>query len=1091
MDVLGPPGHHAAMGKTPKARKKAATRPVVLAKVRAPRLTAVIPRARLFGRLDADLRRRRLVWITAPAGAGKTTLAAGYARARALEPLWFQFAARDADPATFFFYLREAAAQVAPRARRLLPLLTPEYAFGLATYTRNFFEQLGALLPAPCLLVLDNHHELPADAPLHALLADGLDALPESARVLVLSRDDPPPAFAGWRAARRLAIVDAGQLALTVSETRALARRYRFTRLKPDVIANLHARTRGWTAGAILLLEEAAQAPLPPPSFEQPLTLTMFSYFAAEVLQRAPQAQQKVLLVTALLTQVSTEMARRLTGEEQAGRVLAELARKGFFVTVLGGREPVYQYHPLFREFLLEHGRAHFAGAERRALVQQAAALLAASGQVDEAAELLREAGDEASLVALIEEHAPTHAAQGRLATVEGWLRSLAPSTLEARPWLSFWLGACRMPFDLRAARAHLERAYAGFKQADLPLGLYLAWAGVVDTYHYEWNDYTPLDRWIEEIKALRLAHPLDECPQIAPRVIYTALHTLGAVRPDDPELSYWVARAQVSLDTLHGHVSYVPVATALLLHYGWVGDLKRLRQLAPDLARSVSAPEVEPLARLFGYLALSQSGWMVGDLDAARTWIERAREFAARQGIRFLDSLFDAQAVLICQLSGDVDGAAGYIARIGEAARPERRLDVAHHCHHASWLAFERGEYDEARALMEKALAINEALGSRFPAALCRVYLAEVLVEFGELALALHHLDGAAEFAQRMGSRFLACTVDLIRAWVLLRAGRNEECAVALARCLELGRRQGFTTFPNFRATQVAQLCAFALERDLEPDHVRRLIALRGLRPPAGGYLGEQWPWRLRIHTLGRFALSREGRPVTFEGRTQRRALDLLKALVAHGGRGVSEQRLCDSLWPDAEADDARASLKVTLHRLRGLVGHEAIVVSESRLSLDEAVVWVDVWGFERAAERLATARALTAEDHEVIGAQLLALYRGPFLGDDDAGFALLARERLRGKWMRAIATVAGRLQEDGSHERALAWYEHGLEVEPLAEPFYQGLMRVLQTLHRPADGLGVYQRCRRLLRAALHVNPSPETESLAAALRGSSSAT
>lgn len=1079
------------MGKAPRARETAATRPVVPAKVRAPRLTAVIPRARLFRRLDADLRGGRLVWVTAPAGAGKTTLAAGYAAARALEVVWLELGACDADPATFFYYLREAAAQVAPRARRLLPLLTPEYALGIAAYARNFFEQLGALLPAPCLLVLDDHHELTDGAPLHALLADGLDALPESVHVLVLSRDDPPPAFAGWQAARRLATVDASQLALTVPETRALARRYRFTRLGPDGIASLHERTRGWTAGAILLLEEAAQAPLPRPSFDRPLTHTMFSYFAAEVLQRAPRAQQRVLLVTALLHRVSAEMARRLTGEEHAGRVLAELARKGFFVTALGGREPVYQLHPLFREFLLEHGRVHLAGAERHALIRQAAAMLAASGQVDEAAELLREGGEEASLVALIEEHAPAYAAQGRLAVLEGWLRSVAPSTLEARPWLSFWLGVCRMPSDLRAARAHLERAHAGFVQADVPLGLYLAWAGIVDTYHYEWNDYTPLDRWIEEIKALRLAHPLDECPQIAPRVIYTALHTLSAVRPDDPELSYWVARARASLEGLHGHVSYVPVATALLLHDGWIGDLRRLRQLAPDLARSVSAPEVEPLARIFGYLALSQSGWIVGDLDAARAWTARAREFSARQGIRFLDSLFDAQAVHICQLSGDVDGAATHVARIGAAARPERRLDVAHHCFHASWIAYERGELDEARALIEKALAINESLGSRFPAALCRVYLAEVLVEFGDLAPALRHLDAAADFAEHMGSRFLACTVDLIRAWVLLRAGRNEECAPALARCLALARREGFTTFPNFRMTQVAQLCAFALERDIEPDHVRRLIDVRGLRPPVGGAPCEQWPWHLRVHTLGRFELSRDGRPVTFEGRTQKRALDLLKALVAFGGRGVSEQRLCDALWPGAEADAARASLKITLHRLRGLVGHEAIGVSGSTLSLDETVVWVDVWRFERAAERLATARSLTAKDHESIGAQMLALYRGPFLGDEDAAFALLARERLRGKCVRAIATLAGRLQEEGSPEGALSWYEHGLEVEPLAEPFYQGLMRIHRALHRPADGLRVYQRCRRVLNAELQVNPSSETESLAAALRRAPSAT
>jgi DNA-binding SARP family transcriptional activator len=59
------------------------------------------------------------------------------------------------------------------------------------------------------------------------------------------------------------------------------------------------------------------------------------------------------------------------------------------------------------------------------------------------------------------------------------------------------------------------------------------------------------------------------------------------------------------------------------------------------------------------------------------------------------------------------------------------------------------------------------------------------------------------------------------------------------------------------------------------------------------------------------------------------------------------------------------------------------------------------------------------------------------------------------------------------------------GIEIEPLAEPFYQGLMRACLALRQLAEGLEVYERCRKLLAAELRVAPSPETEALAKRLR------
>ena len=140
-----------------------------LAKITRPSLSKILDRERLFDRLD-QCRERPIVWISAPAGAGKTTLVSSYLDSRKLPCLWYQADEGDQDPAAFFYYLELAAQKATPRKRKSLPVFRPEYLGGLGAFTRKFFESLFDRLGPSFLLVFDNYQEIPADSEFQELM---------------------------------------------------------------------------------------------------------------------------------------------------------------------------------------------------------------------------------------------------------------------------------------------------------------------------------------------------------------------------------------------------------------------------------------------------------------------------------------------------------------------------------------------------------------------------------------------------------------------------------------------------------------------------------------------------------------------------------------------------------------------------------------------------------------------------------------------------------------------------------------------------------------------------------------------------------
>lgn len=397
----------------------------IFAKLTSPSMPKVVERTRLFRHLDRTIK-APLTWIAAPPGAGKTTLLASYAQQSRKSLLWYRLDAGDADPAAFFHYLGLAVQVAAPRFRKQLPHFTPEYCAGLPIFTQRFFEALGTRCHGPTVVVFDNYHEVPSESSLHQLLPVGIQRLPLHVSVVVLSREPYPSSYIQLAAEQQLQTIQSEELELTRAEARQVYK-LQETRRKSSVttpsIDHLWELARGWMAGFILLLERGVERGALSHLKLQANPKAVFEYLAGEVMHRLPVETQEMLMKMSLVPDFTPNMAVALTDRAEAGHLLEQLHQSHYFIERREDRLGWYRFHPLFREFLLRRAEQTMNPQVLGDLRRKAAGLLVDAHLEEDALHLLQQAQAWEDYRAVVRAQAPIVAQQGRMQTLDAWIR--------------------------------------------------------------------------------------------------------------------------------------------------------------------------------------------------------------------------------------------------------------------------------------------------------------------------------------------------------------------------------------------------------------------------------------------------------------------------------------------------------------------------------------------------------------------------------------------------------------------------------------------------------------------------------------------
>jgi DNA-binding SARP family transcriptional activator len=1065
------------------------TRPApTLAKLTRPRLHEAVDRDRLFALLDRARGRRSAVCVVGPPGAGKTTLVATWLDKRQVPGIWYQVDAGDADLATFFYYLGEASRPFMPDDRQTLPLLTHEYTHDVPGFSRRFCRELFSLLPEGAAVVLDNYQEVDAQHPFHALVADAVAEIPADRLLLVISRRDPPDCYTRLMANEDVLTVGWDDLKLNLDETTAIVRAP-LPAMNAGEIARLYEQSGGWAAGLTLMLEgyrrsgnASASVPIERES--------VFSYFAAQIFEHLPRSTQEFLVATAVLPQIPASLARDLTENAKSTEILEDLFRRHLFTHRRSASEPTYWYHALFRAFLQGRAVAILGADSLRELQRRAARLLDARGAHDDAFQVFREVADWPAIQRLIERHAGALLAQGRAQTLRDWIVALPEATLESAPWSRYWLGTSLIPLDQKKARAHLERAFGQFAADGDSMAQALAAAGMIESYFLEWADFRPMRRWVDTLEPLLDRLNFSGSFHSEWKVYNSLLLGTMYVMPGHKLLGRTVARVTEMLDEDMDVNSKASTAMVLLGYCNLACDVERGRRAVLCIEPLIEHPDLTPLTRLWSHMRLGYYYYLTGHYRTGLDALDRAmrvRETFGLRGVGGAPLLIASHQIVAYMMLGDQRSARRCLEMMVAAADPGRPTDmdnVAHGYAHVEGAAGNHRMVADSGAQKTTSAAATGALyleiiGTALEATGCAL-LGEHARLHGVLGK-LRRMVGGTCFA------FFECEARLLEAYVDLVHGDVERGRRLLADALTFARQMRFQ-YPQMARSSIIPgvLMAEALRLGIETDHVRDTIRRLNVRPPADA--PENWPWPVKIFTLGRLEVWCDGQKLEFNGKAPRRVLALLRAIVIGGGVPIAIAHLIDTLWPDDEGDAARKTLDVTLVRLRRLLGSaERVVVRDEQVTLNRDLCWVDAWAFARNVEAIERGE----EPPQALlytGLRALESYRGSFLpADPDDPGAVVMRLRLRDLLARLVSALGGRLESAGDWEGALGCYRRGIDADELAEEFYQGVMRCHAAMGRHAEGMAAYRRLRQTLSVVLGVGPSVTSEQLMQLLRSS----
>jgi LuxR family transcriptional regulator, maltose regulon positive regulatory protein len=808
--------------------------------------SAWVRREQLLDRLSTLRSTTRVTLIVAPAGFGKSTLAAQWfrdtqppanpAQGTPHAPpafAWLTLDEYDQDAARFLAYVASAIEQALPDALPVArPLLAAPDPPPLYMLLQALLIDLSAL-PANLTLVFDDYHAITVE-PIHQVVAYLLRHLPTNCHLMILSRTDPPLPLARLQATQQLAEVRAVDLRFTDAEAAALLTNLLGHRPEDALVAALQNETEGWPLA--LHLAALTQTPFLAP--ERTLQTTMrqiAEYLADEVLDRQPAPIQMALLTLAVPERFCPELAAALLDPPvtavEAEDLLSQLIHANLFLIPLDAEWRWYRFHSLFRNMLLRRLLLTAGKGGLATLQLRTGRWLAAEGLFEEALRQFLAAGAEVAAAELVECQLSVNLGRELSAGPPGyWLRLLPAGLIARRPGLAL-IEARLASFHtdvpaLAAALTRVETLLAA-PECEEPVNPWPAFSGDLATLqgslHY-WQG-----RPQEAIHVLQSALELGPVPPLASQ----ALHLLGKAFVAAGRYAEGVRVIQAGVTSASPRLGAHDRATRALALCGMhaiAGSTDDLSRSAEALADAVDSLRLSDFWICYAEAYRGRVAYERSDLEAA------ARHFAAVTSRKYQ---INAPIYMGCLLGlaeislirGHFEPAAVYGQEAQAFAGEVGGLFLYHQAQGFQVrLALARGDLALARVLSEKiGPDMHEGINTWFTVEAPRLSQVMALIRTADPA-SLEQAEAllAVYLAEVEPMHNIQRQVAALAIQALLRytQGRRPEALGTLEAAVALAASRGYVRTLLDRGPALVLLLRILAERGIHAAYLQRVLA-------------------------------------------------------------------------------------------------------------------------------------------------------------------------------------------------------------------------------------------------------------------------
>ncbi|MDL2314161.1 LuxR C-terminal-related transcriptional regulator [Desulfovibrio sp. OttesenSCG-928-C14] len=423
---------------------------------------------------------RRLAFVSAPAGSGKTISTLLWLNDSGRKGVWLQLRGQQNALADFYGTIGRALLSLQPYNREVARILDRSD-FGSSPV--EFMQQLVASLVRDeelYALIIDDFHCIENEE-IHKSLPGLLLSLPYGFASFILSRNPAPGAMAELLEKGRSFGISGDELAFTPAEIGAYFANHGRNLNEAEVNA-VHAMTKGWPMGVQAL---ALAGSINLGMGESQL---IEGYLHGHVWERWSEDIRMFLMQCSIVDDMTPELCARLTGRKDSEAVLRKLCAANIFI-VDSGRNG-YRCHHLFQDFL----RARLEDAreiDKPRLHLAAAGFYMEAGRHYDALRFYAKGGDcagvEACMLELYKYSTKGNAVAEHAARLKNYLMDLIPDKmLQENPyllinyvWYHYLMG------QAEPMLRHIDRIYENFENLLVRHNVFMELALLITTLDF------------------------------------------------------------------------------------------------------------------------------------------------------------------------------------------------------------------------------------------------------------------------------------------------------------------------------------------------------------------------------------------------------------------------------------------------------------------------------------------------------------------------------------------------------------------------------------------------------------------------------